>query len=201
VAVLQGAGGAVAFASLIVVLADARLPVTDVPLGYWQRCWVRVAYALGLSEQHDRQSLDRLLYCAADFDLASNRDVATRIAERCRSGDGLYVWGFEPSIYWLSGCEPVSRYIYNVPQRARWRSEVARARLLAELTSRPPRFFVVQHGDYFKFVTDNDLDSAGALTTFPELERRLARDYRRFERIGDFELYERLTLDSELAPR
>ena len=192
---------ALVLASLIVVLADARLPVVDVPLRYWQRCVVRVAYALGVGEEQDRHSLDRTLYRAADFDLASNRDVANRIAERCRPGDGLFVWGFEPSLYWLSECEPVSRYIYNVPQRAAWQSEMARTQLLTDLTSRPPRFFVVQHNDTFKFVTDNDMDSKRALQAFPELERRLARDYRIFERVGDFELYERIAPSSEAARR
>lgn len=190
-AMTRGAAGGVAFASLISLVAVARTPVNDVPHGFWERCAIRVAYVLGFGEFATRAELDRDLYRAADYNLAADRDVAGRVRELSQPGEHLFVWGFEPLIYLLSEREPSSRFIYNVPQRTSWEREHARATLLAELDEHPPRVFVVQHHDYFKFVTGNDDDSARALASFPELAALLEREYTATDRIEDFDIYVR----------
>ncbi len=190
-AVRRGPGGAVAFASLIVVAAMARRAVLDVPEGYWVRSAERVKFALGLSEHETREELDRRFYYVADFNLAADRDVAKRITELTEPGTTIFVWGFEPAIYWFADRPPASRFIYNVAQRAQWGRDRARADLLSDLERNPPELFVVQHHDYFKFVTGDDLDSAQAVATFPELEALLQRDFEKLEQIEDFEIYRR----------
>jgi hypothetical protein len=99
------------------------------------------------------------------------------------------VWGFEPAVYWFSRRHPASRYLYDVPQRAAWQRDRARTELLDDLGARPPAAVVVQHGDYFKYVTGDDLDSHGALATFPELTRLLDDRYRLTETVGDLDIY------------
>ena len=101
------------------------------------------------------------------------------------------MWGFEPVIYWLADREPASRFIYDVPQRASWNRERARAGLLADLARSRPAAFVVEHSDVFSFVTGDSLDSSGALETFPELAALLAREYVFHSRIDDLEIYVR----------
>jgi hypothetical protein len=193
VAVRRGPGGATAFASLIVVLGMARRAVVDVPEGYWQRSGERIKFAFGFSEHETREELDRRFYHVADFNLAADRDVAQRITELTDERAKIFVWGFEPAIYWFSLREPASRYIYNVAQRTPWGQQRARAELLAELDQNRPEIFVVQHHDVFRFVTGDELDSAAALATFPELATRLDRDYEHLERIEDFDIHRRKT--------
>lgn len=187
----EGAGGTVAFASLLLLVAVARVPVRDVPHGFWERCVIRLQFLVGSTEYPTRAELDRELYRAADYDIAADRAVAARIREISAPTDRLFVWGFEPLIYLLSEREPASRFIYNVAQRTNWQGAHARSVLLAELTRDPPQVFVVQHHDYFKFVTGNDDDSAAALASFPELRELLERDYVSRERIEDFDIYTR----------
>jgi hypothetical protein len=52
--------------------------------------------------------------------------------------------------------------------------------------------FVVQHDDYFRFVTGNDDDSHRALDDFPALAQLVQNEYEHRERIQDFDLYVRV---------
>lgn len=190
-ALRRGSGAVVALISLLLVAVMARRAVHDVPGTFWERSRMRLGYALGVGEITTREELDRRLYRAADFNLAANRDVAHRVAELAAPGAKIYVWGFEPSIYWLSEREPATRYIYNVPQRASWHRDQARADLLADLDRTPPELIIVQHHDYFRFVTGDDLDSQSALETFPELSELLESEYALVDNIEDFEIHMR----------
>jgi hypothetical protein len=190
-AIARGAGGAVAFGSLVLLTAVARVPVTDVPRGFWERCLIRFQYLLGTSEFKTRADLDRELYRAADFSLSADRDVAKRVRDLSAPGDHVFVWGFEPLIYLLSQREPSSRFIYDVPQRTSWESAYARTALIDDLGRNPPKVFVVQHNDYFKFVTGNDDDSAQALGSFPQLAALLEKSYAESDHIEDFDIYVR----------
>lgn len=183
------AGGAVAFASLFAVVAAARIPTYDVPHGFWSRAWERTKYLVGQSDLHDRSALDEHLHYVADFNLSANRRVAERVRALTRPEDAIYVWGFEPAIYWFAERKLASRFIYNVPQRASWERHHAREQLLAELDRSEPTMFVVQHHDVFRFVTGNDQDSKHALSDFPELHERLNQRYQWVDRIEDFELF------------
>lgn len=188
-----GAAGAVAVASLAVVVALARVPVRDVPLGFWARAKERTKISLGQSDITDQTALDRVFHRSADFDLAADRDVAERLRTLTSPNDTLFVWGFEPAIYWLAERKPASRYIYNVPQRVSWERDAARERLMNELGANSPSFIVVQHNDVFRFVTGNTLDSHAALSDFGALAKLIDDEYSWVERIEDFDLFRRTT--------
>lgn len=187
----RGGGGAVAFVSLIVLAAYARRAATDVPEGFWARSLERTRYALGVSELENREALDQRFYYVADFNLAADRDVANAVKRITRPEDSIFVWGFEPAIYWFSERKPASRFIYNVPQRAAWGQAYARRQLMTELEADPPAAVIVQYDDRFRFVTGDDLDSSEALPRFPELASLVQRDYVLLERVEDFDLYRR----------
>lgn len=185
-------GGAVAFASLVVVVAMARLPIYDVPEGFWARAWERTKGLFGVSEQADQQAWDKRFHYCADFNLGADREVAIWLKERTAPDDEIFIWGFEPAIYWLADRRSASRFIYNVPQRVLWEHDKARNELFTDLRNSPPAWFVVQHHDYFKFVTGNDFDSRVALEHDPELSNWLKENYSEMQRIEDFELYRRV---------
>ena len=148
-------------------------------------------YLLGLSNLRSREALDQELYRVADYNLGANRRVAQEVATRTEENEPIFVWGFEPSIYWMSHRAASSRFIYNVPQRAQWQREHARNVLSRDLARRPPAIVVVQHRDVFPMVTGGYLDSAEALDEFDDLQRLIAARYELAATIEDFEVYER----------
>lgn len=167
-----------------------RVPVRDVPLGFWQRSVLRLRFLASGGRDVTREDLDRLCR-AADYDLAADQEVSAEVARRLPPNESLYIWGFEPAIYWFSDRRPASRYVYDVPQRALWQSERARQQLLTDLRHDPPGLVLVQHADVFPFVTGNGLGSGDALAAFPELAKLLAQSYRFEKRIDDFEFHVR----------
>jgi hypothetical protein len=189
---VQGAGAMLAFATFVFVVASMRRAVNDVPYGFWQRSGMRLEYLAGLGSVHSRAALDQELYRVADYSLGANRSLAQELRERTNPNDPVYVWGFEPSIYWLSGRRPSSRFIYNVPQRAQWQQEHARRLLTADLDATPPAMIVVQHNDIFPVVTGDNLDSSASVADFPWLSRLLAANYEQLMTTEDFDLYGRL---------
>jgi uncharacterized membrane protein YhaH (DUF805 family) len=188
----SGVGGVVVFAAFVAIAVAMRDAVRDLPQPFWYRCAVRMQFLFGRGQARAREALDRELYHVADFVLDADRQVATEIRSVTAPDAPVYVWGFEPAIYWLSGRRPASRYIYNVPQRAPWERDRARAELLADLRAKPPALVAVQTGDVFPKVTGDYLDSRSALWQFPELSDLLSEQYRHVSEVSGFDLYERL---------
>jgi hypothetical protein len=187
-----GAGGAIAFFSFVAVAVPMRYPVRDLPQPFWDRVAIRFQYLLRMAPYDSREAMDRELAYVADYDLASDRRVAGAIRARTEPSDAIYVWGFEPVLYWLSERRPASRFIYNVAQRSTWERDSSRRALLADLWRTPPRVIVVQARDVFPSVTGTGLDSRDELPTFPELAALVEQEYELVARIDDFELYGRL---------
>jgi len=186
-----GFGGALAFMSFVVVVTSMRTASRDLPQDYSERALMRLQYAFRMGPYKTREALDRDLSYVADFNLAADRDVALEVRSRTRSEDAVFVWGFEPAIYWFSERAPASRFIYDVPQRSEWQKGYARRELLRDLHERVPAVIVVQHNDVFPSVTGHVLDSHDELPGFPELGSFIEGGYQFVRRIEDFDIYER----------
>ncbi len=186
-----GAPGAVAVASLAVVVAMARVPVHDIPMGFWARAKERTKMWLGASTITDRSRARPRVSSQRRFQLGrgSRRRATCARAHRARR-KRMCGASSRPS-YWLSQRKPASRYVYNVAQRVSWGSEKARSILMADLAQNPPSVIVVQHHDVFGFVTGNELDSHAALPEFTNLATLIDREYSLFEQVEDFDLYRR----------
>jgi hypothetical protein len=150
---------------------------------------MRLGYLLGTGKFGTRAELDRELFRVADYSLGADRRVAEEISGRTNADDAIYVWGFEPAIYWLSRRPAATRFIYNVPQRSEWQQDYSRRELEKDLAKSPPEIVVVQHHDIFPTVTGNRLDSHGALSEFPKLRTLIDTRYRWVKRIEDFDVF------------
>jgi len=186
-----GPGGIVAFFSFVVVAVPMRYAVRDLPQYFWERSAIRLEFLLQIPPYDSREAMDRELSYVADYDLASNRRVAREVAQRTGSKDSVYVWGFEPAIYWLSERNPASRYIYNVAQRSSWESDYARRSLMDDLWRARPKVIVVQGRDVFPSVTGTNTDSRDELSGFPELYALMTAEYELAARVDDFDVYQR----------
>lgn len=184
-----GFGGVVAYVSFLIVVGMVHGGVHDVG-SFWERSVLRLQYLLGSGSAASRELLDEKLYAVADYNLAADKQVAREIARRTPDSASIYVWGFEPIIYRFAERRPASRFIYNVPQRVTWGRDGPRRELMRDLEQAPPALIVVEHLDFFKFVTGEGTDSHEALTSFPRLKHFLDERYELTKSIQDFDLYE-----------
>jgi hypothetical protein len=184
-----GLGGALAFAAFVGVCIAMRQAVGDLPQDFWDRSAMRFRYLFRMEPYERREALDEELGYVADYNLSADRTVARELRARTRGGAPVFVWGFEPVIYWLAERPPASRFIYNVPQRTSWERERARADLLRDLREHPPAAIVVQRNDVFGVVTGNNLDSREELPNFRELKAMVDEHYVPAATIEDFDIY------------
>lgn len=185
-----GPSGVVAFMAFVVIAVSMRIAVRDLG-SFWDRATLRTGYLLRIGPIHSRELLDKELYRVADYNLDADRLVALEAQRRTPPGAKIFVWGFEPGIYWMADRKASTRYVYDVPQRVSWGRERARRELVADLRANPPALFVVQRGDRFSWVTGDDYDSAEALSHFPELRAMVEADFVLVNSIEDFDIYER----------
>ncbi len=134
-----------------------------------------------------------------DYDYSDTLRAARRLATEDPREPTLFVWGFEPSLYWLAQRKPVSRFFYDYPLSSRFGdlSEIYRDQLLAELEAEPPATFIVVKRDA------NDLetaDSVSQLAQHPRIVEFLRRNYEPSWSLGDFQAYGRRS-DSPLPRR
>ena len=186
-----GFGGVLAWISFVVIAIDMRTASRDLPQGYGERALMRLRYALRMTPYTTRDAADRDLSWVADFNLGADRDVALEVRSRTSSTDRIFVWGFEPAIYWFSERAPASRFIYDVAQRCEWQQDYARRELMHDLDQTHPAMVIVQHNDVFPSVTGHVLDSHDELPGFPALRSFIADHYEFVKRIEDFDLYQR----------
>jgi hypothetical protein len=189
-----GPGSVLALASFVVVAVSMRDAAGDLPQGFWERSGMRLSFLLRQGELRNRADLDRELSYVADYNLDADRQVALEIRSRTGSEDSVYIWGFEPSIYFLAERPLASRFTYNVPQRTEWQRGYSRRELLHELSLNRPRLIVVERRDVFHSVTGSPLDSKDELRNFPELKLLMDSQFRKVKEIEDFEIYERSEL-------
>ncbi len=178
-----------AYCAFLVIATTMKLPVGDTPEGFWKRSVLRTQYLLSAGRSLSREELDEKIHYVAGYDLAVARQAAHEISHLTQAHDPIYVWGFEPALYWLSERKPSSSYIYNVPQRAKWKSERAWKQLWTDLEARPPQLIVTQRRDAVPFVTGTRLDSTDSLPLYPRFENYLKSEFRHVKRVDRFDLW------------
>jgi hypothetical protein len=189
-----GVGGVIAFFSFVAIAVAMRYAVRDLPQFFWERCLIRIQFLMQRAPYDSREAMDAELSYVSDYDLASDRRVAGEIIARTEPSDAIYVWGFEPVIYWLANREPASRFIYNVAQRSAWERKKSQQALMADLWRTRPRMIVVQSRDVFPGVTGTSLDSKDELPSFPALATMIEHEYEFVTAVDDFDLYQRVKL-------
>ena len=104
--------------------------------------------------------------------------------------DGIYVWGFDPLIYYLSDRKCISRFIYNFPLL--WKGENAefRKEFMSELEKNNPKLIIVASNDPLYFISGYNEDSKQLVKRFPEFDTFLNSKYTYKRNADDYEFYE-----------
>jgi len=107
-------------------------------------------------------------------------------------GDGLFIWGTAPLIYYMSGLRPPTRFVVtNLPFISPWGLPAWRDELVRDLEKSPPAFVVVAQGDAVPDITLTDLDSEQYLSRFPNLAGFIFGNYDRIADVPGFVVYRR----------
>jgi hypothetical protein len=188
---VAGPGSLLALVAFVLVAIDMRDGARDLPQYFSDRVQMRLAFLTRQAPFLSRADLDRELSYVADYNLDADRAVALEIRSRTSSSDPVFIWGFEPSTYFLAERPLASRFIYDVPQRTPWQRDFSRRELLKDLSVNRPKVIVVQRRDVFPSVTGSPLDSRDELPNFPELQSLIDTQYRLVKEIEDFQIFER----------
>jgi hypothetical protein len=103
--------------------------------------------------------------------------------------DGVYVWGFDPLIYYLSGRECVSRFIYNYPLYWKENDREFQKEFMNKLNSHAPKLILVSQNDPLYFISGYHEDSRQILNRFPEFKNFLDNNYAFKTQINNFCFY------------
>ncbi len=108
--------------------------------------------------------------------------------------DGVYVWGNEPLIYFLSNHRPPTRFVWNLELIAPWSLPEWRPELMQALGKARPFYIIVARDDEVHDLSYTYKDSEQELKSFPALASFLADDYRKLEDDITFSIYARRDL-------
>ena len=126
-----------------------------------------------------------------DFSLSADLQVAAFLKQHTASGAPVFIWGFEPIIYFLADRPPASRFVSQQPLVTPWSPPGWRDELLSDLMRTRPQHLLVVHNDVMPWVTSRPYESADELTYFPGLAGLLRRHYRPDVSIEDFDIWRR----------
>jgi hypothetical protein len=117
--------------------------------------------------------------------------VIDYLRENSTPGDGVFVWGACPLIYYLTGLPHPTRFVRNDPLISPWAPLAWRKEVVLGLKRSPPRFFVVARGDEEPYISFTQLDSEQYLEQLPELSAFITERYARVAIFNDFVVYGR----------
>lgn len=104
--------------------------------------------------------------------------------------DGIYVWGFDPLIYYLSDRKCVSRFIYSFPLLWKGENAAFRKEFIADIEKKNPKLMIIASNDPLYFISGYNEDSKQLLKRFPEFDSFLNSKYSFKKYSGDYEIYE-----------
>ena len=126
---------------------------------------------------------------ASDFSLRDNVELADYLRHTTLPTDRVFIWGFEPGVYFLAGRGTVTRFLYNFPMIASYDPQRFRAEFMRTFVHDPSELFVVEHRDATPWTTGSKNDSYAFLHEFPELLEFLEARYSPDTSLGRFDVF------------
>ncbi len=118
--------------------------------------------------------------------LCGQFDVIDYLEKNARPSDGVFLWGSNCLIYYLSGHQPPTRFITNLGLMSPWCPNSWREELVRDLRNVRPRFIIVTRHDALPMITYVNLDSEHYLKFFPKLDSFITENY---EPVADFDAF------------
>jgi hypothetical protein len=132
--------------------------------------------------------------------LRGQLDVIHYLEKNAQPSDGVFLWGFNCSIYYFSGHQPPTRLITNLGIVAQWGPPSFREELMRDLRNAQPRFLIVTRHDAIPSITYVNLDSEQSLKFFPKLNSFIIENYKPVADFDTFVVYRRNHLAQWSSP-
>lgn len=153
-------------------------------INLWGRAW---PYLTGQIDQRTYYQG----FQAGEFVASESLEVAEYLQARVAPGDSLTIWGFRPEIYYLSGLNPATRFIFQFPLVGSWYPAAWQQEHVDGLWAAMPPYVIVAQVDYMPWVTGTNDDSNTLLQRYTELNNWLIANYERDAQIGNLFLWKR----------
>ncbi len=124
------------------------------------------------------------------FMIGKTFKAVEQVKQDTNPDNGIYVWGFDPLVYYLSGRKCVSRFIYNFPLLWKADNNAFRKEFMNEITKNNPKVIIVAKNDPLMFISGYNEDSKQLLQRFPEFNSFINSKYTYKTSIDDYEFYE-----------
>jgi len=118
-------------------------------------------------------------------------DVIHYLEKNAKPSDGVYLWGNNCLIYYLSGHQAPTRFVSNLGIVSLWGQPSWREELVRDLRNAQPRFIIVTRRDAVRTITYVNLDSENYLKIFPKLDSFITENYKPVADFDTFVVYRR----------
>ena len=118
-------------------------------------------------------------------------DVIHYLEKNAKPSDGVFVWGSNCLIYYLSGHQAPTRFVSNLGIVSLWAQASWREELVRDLRNAQPRFIIVTRRDALPTITYVNLDSENYLKIFPKLDSFITENYKPVADFDSFVVYRR----------
>jgi hypothetical protein len=118
-------------------------------------------------------------------------DVIHYLEKNAKPSDGVFVWGSNCLIYYLSGHQAPTRFVSNLGIVSLWAQASWREELVRDLRNAQPRFIIVTRRDALPTITYVNLDSENYLKIFPKLDSFITENYKPVADLDAFVVYRR----------
>lgn len=120
----------------------------------------------------------------------SSEALAQYVSAHTTSEDTIFVFGFQPYVYWKTGRKPSTRFINTIHFKPSYVAPEERQELVNTLTQHPPALFLVETQDHYTSQGDNRDDSRTVIAkSYPEIEQLLQTRYMPRDTISDVICY------------
>lgn len=93
------------------------------------------------------------------------------------NNDKVFIWGFDPMVYYLSGKECASRFIYNFPLYWKKDNKNFRIELISDLNKALPEIILISKNDQLYLLSGYYEDSKQMVERFPEFKQLIKDNY------------------------
>jgi len=124
------------------------------------------------------------------FMISNTYKAVDYVTQNTKNSDKIFIWGFDPVVYYLSGRECASKFIYNFPLYWKGNNNTFRKEFLEELNSNNPELILVSQKDPLFYISGYNEDSKQMLLRFPEFKKFMDEKYNLKTQIDNFFYYE-----------
>lgn len=132
---------------------------------------------------------DRVFNDGKDFSSRADIQVAEYLKANTTQDETVFIWGFEPGIYFLSQRQNATRFIYNIILYGPNASPQLQQVFLQEIQAQKPIYIIIVRNDNMEFVTATPEDSRSAFNSFEHFHNFVMENYQLETTIEDFAIY------------